>query len=174
MATTSIPRKTDAQDNKVNIGIDRKKRSQVAEKLAPFLASTYSLYLKSLYYHWNVSGPQFHGLHAMFGEQYEHLHQAGDRLAERIRALGHKAPGTFREFQELSSITEDKTLPSTATAMLQNLLEANEHCSLEAREVLKLAESNEDEVTVDMMVERMTWHDEAAWMIRATLENNHA
>lgn len=154
----------------VDIGVQKKKREEVAKALARFLASHYTLNMKTLYYHWNVTGPHFHSLHETFEAQYDELHEAGDILAERVRALGHFTPGTFRDYLDLSVIKEDESLPESPEAMIDNLLQDNETCSKEARKVLKVAEDAEDEVTVDMMVERMTQHDEAAWMLRATLE----
>jgi starvation-inducible DNA-binding protein len=156
-------------DASVNIGMKEEKRAAVAKQLSTFLASTYTLYMKTLYYHWNVTGKQFHSLHALFGEQYEDLHEAGDALAERIRALGHFTPGTFSTYLEMSAIDEDTSLPKSAEQMVENLLKDNETCSMEARRVLATAEDAEDEVTVDMMVARMSVHEEAAWMLRATL-----
>jgi len=154
----------------VNIGVKEEKRKAVAKQLSTFLASTYTLYMKTPYYHWNVTGSQFHSLHELFEHQYEDLHGAGDALAERIRALGHFSPGTFKAYLELSEIEEDDALPEDAEAMVKNLLKDNETCTQAARKVLKIAEEAEDEVTVDMMVERMSTHDEAAWMLRATLQ----
>lgn len=167
----SAPAKTATIHDKrsVNIGIDENRREDVAKKLSSFLASTYVLYMKTLYYHWNVTGPHFHSLHEMFEEQYEDLHAAGDELAERIRALGSFTPGTIREYLELSSVKEDSALPRDADTMVKNLLEANEQCSCEARDTLKTAEEAEDEVTVDMMVARMTFHDKTAWMLRSVI-----
>ncbi|HVY12302.1 MAG TPA: DNA starvation/stationary phase protection protein [Alphaproteobacteria bacterium] len=153
-----------------DIGVRDRGRAEVSKKLSALLASTYLLYLKTLYYHWNVTGPQFVGLHALFEKQYEDLHVAGDELAERIRALGHFTPGTVQEFLSLSSIKDDSELPQPAEAMVRNLLRANEECSKEARHVLELAEKREDQVTADMMIQRMTSHDKAAWMLRAVLE----
>lgn len=158
-------------DKDVNIGVKQKQRAEVAKALSTFLASTYTLYMKTLYYHWNVTGQQFHSLHALFEGQYEDLHAAGDALAERVRALGHFTPGTFKAFGELSAIQEDAELPTSARMMVSNLLEDNETASQEARKVLKAAEKAEDEVTVDMMVARMSVHEEAAWMLRSTLES---
>jgi starvation-inducible DNA-binding protein len=153
-----------------DIGLQTKQRTQMAEQLAAFLATTYTLYLKTLYYHWNVTGPSFHSLHKMFEEQYENLHEAGDAIAERIRALGHMTPGTTREFLELSAISEDESLPRDPRQMVKNLLKDNESASLAARIVLKNAQEVEDEVTADMLIERMAYHDEVAWMLRATIE----
>ncbi|NDF12061.1 MAG: DNA starvation/stationary phase protection protein [Proteobacteria bacterium] len=139
----------------------------VAQALSGFLASTYTLYQKSLFYHWNVTGENFVGLHSLFEQHYEELHKAGDALAERIRALGHFAPGTLGEFCALTQVEEDKKLPSDARQMIMNLLESHEICSQEARLVLKAAEDAEDDVTADLMIERMAFHDKAAWMLRA-------
>ncbi len=164
-STVKIVDKTD-----VNIGVDSKERAEVAKHLSGFLASTYTLYMKTLYYHWNVTGKQFHSLHELFEAQYEDLHEAGDEIAERVRALGHFTPGTFKAFQSLSAITEDEELPKKAEIMVKNLLKDNEVCSIEARKVMKIAEEAQDEVTVDMMVHRMSVHDEAAWMLRAITE----
>ena len=158
-------------DKDVNIGVKQEQRAAVAKELSKFLASTYTLYMKTLYYHWNVTGKQFHSLHELFEGQYEDLHSAGDELAERIRALGHFTPGTFKDYIELSEINEDSQLPESADDMVRNLLRDNETCSQAARSVLKIAEEAEDEVTVDMMVERMSTHEEAAWMLRSTLQS---
>ncbi|WP_421781206.1 Dps family protein [Kiloniella litopenaei] len=157
-------------EKNVDIGVRENQRAEVAKKLSKFLASTYTLYMKTLYYHWNVTGAQFHSLHALFEQQYEGLHKAGDELAERIRALGHFTPGTFKAYLELSSVEEDEALPKEAQQMVENLLKDNETCSKEARDVLKTAETAGDEVTVDMMVARMAAHDETAWMLRSTVQ----
>ena len=156
-------------NKKVDIGVVEEKRAEVAKQLSNFLSSTYTLYMKTLYYHWNVTGSQFHSLHELFEGQYEDLHEAGDEIAERIRALGHFTPGTFKAYLETSAIKEDESLPESADKMLENLLQDNETCSKEARKVLEIAGEAQDEVTVDMMVERMSIHDEAAWMIRSTI-----
>lgn len=155
---------------KVEIGLEKAKRDKVAKALSSLLASTYLLYLKTLYYHWNVTGQNFLSLHEFLEKQYNQLHLAGDELAERIRALGHFTPGTVSEFVNSSLIKDDRALPSSADAMVKNLLQANQQCSKQAREVLKIAEDAEDEVTIDMMVGRMTEHDKAAWMLRAILQ----
>jgi starvation-inducible DNA-binding protein len=154
----------------VNIGITEQNRTEVAQKLSPFLASTYVLYMKTLYYHWNVTGPTFHSLHEMFEEQYTNLQEAGDLLAERIRALGHKTPGRFREFLEMSAVKEDENLPSAPEAMLRNLFEDNQTCSRQAADAIMIAESCEDYVTHDLLIERKAYHDKIAWMLRANLE----
>ena len=154
----------------VDIGVEADARAEVTRKLSALLASTYMLYLKTLYYHWNVTGPNFPGLHQMFEQQYQELHVAGDLVAERIRALGHFTPGTVREFSALSSVKDDADLPKGANSMIRNLMQDNELCSKEARSVLEAAEKLGDEVTVDMMIARMTYHDKAAWMLRDALE----
>lgn len=154
----------------VTIGVDRSERAHVAKALSGLLASTYMLYLKTLYYHWNVTGSNFIGLHEFFEEQYQELHEAGDALAERVRALGHFTPGTVKEFMEMSDIADDANLPANSDMMVKRLLQANESCSKQARDVLKIAEDAKDEVTVDMMVARMTAHDKVSWMLRSILE----
>ncbi len=167
--TPNTVKKTD--DIAVHIGVEDASREKVSRKLSGILASTYLLYLKTLYYHWNVTGPHFVGLHTLFEKQYEDLHKAGDSLAERIRALGHFTPGTVAEFLQFSSVKDDVKLPTSAAQMVKNLMLANEMCSKEAREVLEAAEAAQDEVTMDMMVNRMASHDKAAWMLRSMLEN---
>jgi starvation-inducible DNA-binding protein len=157
-------------DLRPDIGLQAKQRSAVAQKLAAFLASTYLLYLKTLYYHWNVTGANFHSLHEMFQKQYENLHKAGDEIAERIRALGHMAPGTTREFTALSVIEEDAALPKNSRIMVEHLLRDNEKASLAARIVFQQAQEVGDEVTADMMIGRMAYHDEVSWMLRANIE----
>jgi len=154
----------------VEIGVKDSQRAKVAEQLSNYLASTYTLYMKTLYYHWNVTGKQFNSLHTLFETQYNELHTAGDAVAERIRALGHFAPGTFKAFTQSSAVSEDNDLPSNAEQMVKNLIKDHECCSLEARKVMKVAQEAEDEVTADMMIARMSIHDETAWMLRAFLE----
>lgn len=166
--TAQTLKHTDSVD--VVVGIDEPKRQEVAKELSGFLASTYMLYLKTLYYHWNVTGPNFVGLHGLFEEHYNDLHAAGDELAERVRALGHFTPGTVKEFNKFSEIQDDDSLPKNADIMVKNLLDAHQTCSKQARSVLETAEKAGDEVTVDMMVERMTAHDKAAWMLRSIIE----
>lgn len=156
-------------ENATNVGHDAKGRAAVVEALSAFLASTYVLYQKSLFYHWNVTGPHFGELHALFEQHYEDLHKAGDIVAERIRALGYTAPGTFADFLSLSEVSEDKSLPKSEKKMLENLLASHELCSREAARIFAIAEKAEDAVTADLMVQRMNFHDKAAWMLRALL-----
>jgi starvation-inducible DNA-binding protein len=150
--------------------IDARKNAQVAQALSRFLATTYALYVKTQFYHWNVTGPEFYSLHKLFEEQYAALQEAADTIAERIRALGHPAPGTLAEFAALSAIEEDRKLPSSSRQMIANLLKGNEIGSREASGVLEIAEKAGDEVTVDLMIQRMTAHDKAAWMLRSLAE----
>jgi starvation-inducible DNA-binding protein len=154
----------------LDIGMKEEMRAKVAEALAGLLASTYLLFLKTQYYHWNVTGSNFIGLHELFEKQYGELYQSGDVIAERIRALGHFTPGTVKEFLSFSLIKDDVQLPSSSEEMVANLLHCNEVCSVHARHVLDVAEKAKDEVTIDMMVHRMTQHDKNAWMLRSTLE----
>lgn len=143
--------------------------AQVAEALGKFLASSYVLYQKSLYYHWNVTGPQFVSLHTLFEEHYTELQTAIDEIAERIRAIGHKTPGTLADFAKMSSVKEDSSLPDEAMDMVKNLLAAHETCSAEARSAMEIAEKAGDDVSTDLMVQRMTVHDKTAWMLRSLL-----
>ena len=145
-------------------------RQDIVTQLSRFLATNHVLALKTLNYHWNVKGPNFHSLHAMFEEQYKALIAASDEAAERIRALGKIAPASFREYLELSDIKEDTNPPDNSDYMVKNLLQDNEQASLTARKTLQTAEEAGDEVTVDMMVERMAYHDKVAWMLRSILE----
>lgn len=154
----------------VKVGVDKSNRKLVCEGLSRLLASTYLLNLKTLYYHWNVTGANFVGLHQLFEQQYTGLAVASDDLAERVRALGHFTPGTVTEFITLSSVKDDSIMPKSSSQMVENLLLAHEQCSKEARSVLEIAEDANDEVTVDMMVARMNAHDKNAWMLRAILE----
>lgn len=161
----------DEQDNpRPNLGYSKDQSAEIAASLGNMLASSYLLYLKTLYYHWNVTGFNFTSLHKLFEEQYEDLHSAGDEIAERIRALGHFSPGTYKEFIKISVVSEDDSLPSGAEEMVRNLLHDNEECSKLASKIIKLADSHGDEVTQDLMVSRMQAHEKTAWMLRACLE----
>ncbi len=151
-----------------DIGIKNYSRTEIADALSAMLASTYSLYVKSLFYHWNVTGAQFHGLHALFEEHYQNLHEAGDEIAERIRSLGYFTPGSLQAFASLSVVKDDEHLPGNADGMLENLQAAHELCAGEARSVMKIAAQADDEVTADMMIERMAFHDQAIWMLSAS------
>jgi starvation-inducible DNA-binding protein len=145
------------------------KETDVVEAFSGFLATTYTLYMETLNYHWNVTGEHFITLHALFETQYDELRLAADEIAERIRAMGGFAPATYREFLVLSSIQEPTTLPKSGMKMVENLLKHHEIASKEAKSVLNIAEAASDDVSVDMMVGRITVHDKTAWMLRSLL-----
>lgn len=153
----------------INIGIEENDRETISKALSQVLADSYMVYIKSHNYHWNVTGHMFHSLHELFEEQYTELADAIDEIAERIRALGFRAPGTTREFNELSNIEEDTSTPK-ALDMVRNLAEDHEKVIRDCRKALKPAESADDEVTIDLLVERMEAHSQAAWMLRSILE----
>lgn len=151
----------------INIGIEAKDRTQTAEAVAKLLASTYTLYLKTHGYHWNVEGPHFQQLHTQFMEQYTEMWTAVDELAERIRALGHYAPASYSEMAKLSSIDEESGSPSWED-MVKNLARGHEQVAKEARQVLRMAEDVGDDATADVVTPRITLHEKTAWMLRAT------
>ncbi|MFP4253634.1 MAG: Dps family protein [Halothece sp.] len=153
----------------VNIGIEEDDRQAIAEGLSRLLADTYSLYLKTHYFHWNVTGSMFHSLHQMFEEEYVELAQAVDDIAERIRTLGAVAPGSYSQFAELSSVSETRDVPS-AQEMVRLLVEANETVVRTARSVFPAAERANDEATADLVTERMRTHEKTAWMLRSMIE----
>ncbi|HVK61205.1 MAG TPA: Dps family protein [Bdellovibrionales bacterium] len=153
----------------INIGIEEKDRKEIAHGLSRLLADTYTLYLKTHNYHWNVTGPMFQTLHLMFETQYTELALAVDLIAERIRALGSPAPGTYMEFVELSSIKEERGTPS-ATQMIQNLVAGQEAVVRTARSIFPIVEKVSDEPTADLLTQRMQLHEKTAWMLRSLLE----
>lgn len=153
----------------INIGISEEHRKAIAEGLSKVLADSYMLYLRTHNYHWNVTGELFHSLHEQFEEQYTELAEAVDEVAERIRALGYKAPGTFKEFQELTSLEESTEEPE-ALEMVRRLAVGNEQVIRTAREALKPANEAEDEATLDLLTQRLTVHSKTAWMLRSHLE----
>jgi starvation-inducible DNA-binding protein len=165
----STEKNTATMEMKVNIGIDESDRKTIAEQLSRVLADTYMLYLKTHNYHWNVTGELFHSLHEQFEEQYTELAEAVDEIAERIRALGYKAPGSFREFQELTSIEEETDHPE-AMEMVRRLALGNEQILRTARQALKPANEAEDEATLDLLTQRLHVHSKTAWMLRSHLE----
>ena len=154
---------------KLNIGIKDTDRKMIVEGLSRLLADSYTLYLKTHNFHWNVTGPMFNTLHLMFEKQYTELAGAVDAIAERIRALGHFAPGSYREFGRLSSIAEAEGVP-TAQAMIQQLVEAHETVIRTARELFPAVEKANDEASADLLTERMQVHEKTAWMLRSLLE----
>ena len=151
----------------INIGISDEGRAQSAGALSRLLADTYTLYLKTHGYHWNVEGPHFQSLHIQFMDQYTEMWTAVDELAERIRALGHYAPGSYAQFAKLSSIKEETGQPDWKT-MVKNLADGHEQVSRTAREVLRIAEDVGDDATSDVVAPRITLHEKTAWMLRAT------
>ena len=153
----------------INIGIDSTNREAIAQGLARLLADTYTVYLKTHNFHWNVTGPMFQTLHLMFETQYNELWLAVDLIAERIRVLGYPAPGTYREYAELTSIEETEGVPK-AEEMIKLLVEGNEAVVRTAREIFPIVESVDDEPTADLLTQRMQTHEKAAWMLRSLLE----
>ncbi len=153
----------------IDIGIPPEQRKDIAEGLSRLLADTYTLYLKTHSYHWNVTGPMFQGLHAMFMTQYTELGLAVDEIAERIRALGHFAPGSYRAFGKLSRIEEDDDVPA-ATRMIANLVKGNEAVARTARDVFAIATEANDQPTCDLLTQRMQISEKTAWMLRSLMD----
>lgn len=153
----------------IHTGISEAGRTEVANGLARVLADTYTLYLKTHKYHWNVVGPQFNSLHAMFETQYDELALAVDELAERIRALGEIAPGSYREFSELTAIPEDTDHPD-ANAMVARLVEGHEQAARTIRDKFPAAEGANDQASVDLLTRRLDVHEKTAWMLRSLLQ----
>jgi len=153
----------------VEIGINAQDRKRLADELSKLLADSYTLYLKTHNFHWNVKGPMFQTLHLMFEQQYTELAAAVDLIAERIRALGHPAPGTYSAYAKLSSISETDGIPE-ALEMVRQLVEANEAVIRTARGVVSLAENVSDQATADLGTQRLQLHEKTAWMLRSLLE----
>jgi starvation-inducible DNA-binding protein len=153
----------------VNIGIPDRDRQAIADGLAHLLADTYSLYLKTHYFHWNVTGPMFQTLHLMFETQYTELALAVDLIAERIRALGYPAPGSYSAYAKLSSIPETTDVPK-ATEMIKLLVEGQEAVCRTARSIFAAADQAQDEPTADLLTQRLQLHEKTAWMLRSLLE----
>lgn len=153
----------------IDLGIEPAQRKAIAEGLAKVLADTYTLYLKTHNFHWNVTGPMFQTLHLMFEQQYNELALAVDLVAERIRALGHPAPGSYAEFSKLSSIGEASGVPR-AEDMIRQLVDGQESLVRTARNVFATAEKASDQVTIDLLTQRMQVHEKTAWMLRSLLE----
>ena len=153
----------------IDIGIDANHRKEIAAGLSHLLADTYTLYLKTHNYHWNVTGPMFNTLHLMFETQYTELATAVDLVAERIRALGYPAPGSYAQYAKLSVIKETNGVPS-AEDMIADLVKGQEAVVRTARKVFPTAEKAGDEATTDLLTQRMNVHEKTAWMLRALLE----
>jgi starvation-inducible DNA-binding protein len=153
----------------MDTGISTKDRAAIAGGLACLLADTYVVYLKTHNFHWNVEGPMFQTLHQMFMEQYTEAWNAIDLVAERIRSLGHYAPGTYREYLELARVKETAGVPKAAQ-MVKLLIEGQEAVVKTARELLPLAEKADDQPTLDLLTQRMQVHEKNAWMLRSLLK----
>ncbi len=153
----------------IDIGIAKKDREAVAKHLSKLLADTYSLYLKTHSFHWNVTGPHFNSLHAMFEQQYNALWIAADAIAERIRALGLFAPGSYSQFGKLTAIKEESGVPDWKQ-MVQQLVDGHETAAATARETLRAAEKAGDGGSADTATGRLTEHEKTAWMLRSLLQ----
>ena len=155
----------------INIGISDKDRAAIAAGLSKLLADTYTLYLTTHNFHWNVTGPMFNTLHAMFMAQYTELWNAVDPVAERIRSLGHPAPGSYAQFGKLSSLKDAPSEPPKALEMVRILVAGHEAVARTARGVFPLADKAGDEPTADLLTQRLTVHEQTAWMLRSLLED---
>ncbi|MCC7549847.1 MAG: DNA starvation/stationary phase protection protein [Burkholderiales bacterium] len=154
---------------KIDIGMSESDRAKIAAGLSGLLADSYTLYLMTHNYHWNVTGPMFNTLHLMFMEQYTEQWNALDQIAERIRALGHPAPGTYKEFVRLASIKEIDGVPK-ALDMVRHLVAAQEATARTARKLFPAVEKANDQPTADLLTQRLEVHEKTAWMLRSLLE----
>jgi starvation-inducible DNA-binding protein len=154
----------------INIGISADDRLAIAGGLSRLLADTYTLYLTTHNFHWNVTGPMFNTLHQMFMQQYTELWNAVDPVAERIRSLGHAAPGSYAQFGSLASIPDAPLVPPKALEMVRILVTGHEAVARTAREIFPLADKAGDEPTADLLTQRLTVHEQTAWMLRSLLE----
>ncbi len=155
----------------INIGIGEKDRAAIAQGLSHLLADTYTLYLTTHNFHWNVTGPMFNTLHTMFMGQYTELWNAVDPVAERIRSLGHVAPGSYADFGRLASVPDAPSVPPKALEMVAVLVKGHEAVARTARELFPTADKAGDEPTCDLLTQRMTVHEQTAWMLRSLLED---
>jgi starvation-inducible DNA-binding protein len=154
----------------INLGIDAKDREAIVAGLSRLLADTYTLYLKTHNFHWNVTGPMFQTLHLMFEGQYTELALAVDAIAERIRSLGFPAPGTYSDYAKLTSIPETTGVPK-AQEMIRLLVEGQESVVRTARSIFAVVDKAHDEPTADLLTQRMQVHEKSAWMLRSLLED---
>jgi starvation-inducible DNA-binding protein len=157
------------QNSPIDIGISGRDRQAIAHGLSRLLADSYTLYLMTHNFHWNVTGPQFNSLHLMFMGQYTEQWTALDLIAERIRALGHPAPGTYKEFVALASIKEVEGVPA-ANDMVRHLVAAQEATARTARKLFDLVDKANDQPTADLLTQRLDVHEKTAWMLRSLLE----
>ena len=165
MVKSAIPSKP-----AINIGINDKDRAAIAQGLSHVLADTYTLYLTTHNFHWNVTGPMFNTLHQMFMAQYTELWTAVDPIAERIRSLGHFAPGSYAQFSQLASIPDAPLSAPKALEMVRILVTGHEAVARTARQLFPAAEKASDEPTADLLTQRLTVHEQTAWMLRSLLE----
>jgi starvation-inducible DNA-binding protein len=163
--------KSKSKSPAINIGIADKDRAAIAKGLSRLLADTYTLYLTTHNFHWNVTGPMFNSLHAMFMAQYTELWTAVDPVAERIRSLGHPAPGSYAQFSKLSSVPDAPANPPKAMEMVRILVEGHEAVARTARAIFPLVDKAGDEPTADLLTQRLTVHEQTAWMLRSILED---
>lgn len=162
-------KKPQASSAKIDIGINEKDRTRIANGLSALLADSYTLYLMTHNFHWNVKGPMFNSLHLMFMTQYTEQWGALDLIAERIRALGFPAPGTYKEFSKLASIKEIEGVPK-ATDMIRHLVSAQEATARTARHLFDVVSEANDQPTADLLTQRLEVHEKTAWMLRSLLE----
>ena len=155
----------------IDTGIPAKDRARIADGLSRLLADNYTLYLKTHNFHWNVTGPMFNTLHTMFMTQYTELWTAVDPIAERIRSLGHAAPGSYAQFGALASIPDAPVSPPKALEMVRILVDGHEAVARTARGMFPLADKAGDEPTADLLTQRLTVHEQTAWMLRSLLED---
>lgn len=154
---------------KIDIGLSEQSRSEIAAGLSGLLADSYTLYLMTHNFHWNVKGPMFNSLHQMFMTQYTEQWGALDLIAERIRALGYPAPGTYAQFVQLATIKEVEGVPK-AMEMVRHLVSAQEATARTARKLLPLVDKADDQPTADLLTQRLDVHEKTAWMLRSLLE----
>ncbi|MDR1855361.1 MAG: DNA starvation/stationary phase protection protein [Azoarcus sp.] len=155
----------------IDIGIKKEDRAKIAKGLAKLLADSYTLYLTTHNFHWNVTGPMFNTLHLMFEGQYTELASAVDLIAERIRSLDFPAPGTYKDFEKLASLKQPEGVPS-AEEMIRQLVRGHEGVAKTARAVVPAAEKAQDEATLDLITQRLQLHEKTGWMLRALLEKD--
>ena len=163
--------KKNTEASRIDIGIAEQDRAEIAQGLGRLLADTFTLYLTTHNFHWNVTGPMFNSLHAMFMQQYTELWNAVDPVAERIRALGHVAPGSYAEYARLSSLPDAAAQPPKAMEMVRILAEGHEAVARTARNIVPLADQAHDLPTADLLTQRLTVHEQTAWMLRSLLED---
>lgn len=166
MSSSNTPTRAPA----INIGIAEADRAAIAKGLSRLLADTYTLYLATHNFHWNVTGPMFNTLHAMFMQQYTELWNAVDPIAERIRALGHWAPGSYAQFGALASVPDVPATPPKALDMVRKLVDGHETVARTARELFPVVDKAEDQPTADLLTQRLDIHEKTAWMLRSLLE----